>query len=392
MHRRLASLAIVLCCVGGSLGWGAAVYRNSIGFYLQDWIVYDAAGAAARGGQFAVLYDSQRFTEFQAALLSSWVVAPPSLHPWLYPPPFLLLLAPLSRLPFAAAYVAFVAATLGAAVLALARREGGWNWPRGAMVLFFPATVINALTGQNAFLSAALMIGGMRLTERWPIAGGAVLGLLAYKPQLYLLVPVALAAARAWRALAASLLAAALLGAVSAVTFGLQAWRLWLEAIVQGHDPALAAWFADTFLAGYSLYVSAALMGLPDMAARAVQATAAIVAAMAVWRVFRGACSGEQRLAVLLAAAIVATPHLLAYDMVLLAASVVLLWPREGIGAGAFALYAAVWVLPFVRPIQGPVERVAVPVVLLALLYQAAARQRWQSTLSPAANGSRNSR
>ena len=385
-RRRLASLAIVLCGAGGAIGWLAFVERNVIPFYMQDWIVQYAAGTAARGGQLALLYDSQRFTDFQAALLPSWMAAPPSLHPWLYPPPFLLLLAPLSRLPFAAGYAAFILPPLAATVTALARRDGGWDWSRAAIVLFFPATLIDLLTGQNALLSAALMIGGVRLLDRWPSAGGAVLGMLVYKPQLYLLVPVALAAARAWRALAASLLAAALLAAASAAAFGLPAWHLWFDGAVRAGDPALATWFADTFLRGYSLYVSALLAGLPDMAARAVQAAGMATGAVAAWLAFRRSYAADTRLAVLLAATIAATPHLLAYDMVLIAATVILLWPRDGIGPGEFVLYAGVWLLPFLRPYNVALGRLAVPVVLLALLYHAA-RQRWHSTLSPAPNG-----
>jgi hypothetical protein len=392
LRRHLASLAIVMGCAGGMIGWvGIAVARTDFEVYRQDWIVYDAAGAAARAGLIDLLYDSRRFTAFQYETLAPWFAGPPSLHPWLYPPPFLLLLAPLSRLPFAAAFAAFVIPTLAAALVALAWRGigKGWNWPRAAMLLFFPVTLINALTGQNAFLSAALMIGGVRLLERWESVGGAVLGLLIYKPQLYVLVPVALAAARAWRGLAASLLSAAALVAASAAAFGVPAWLLWFERIVRAGDPAVAAWLGDTFLHGYSLYVAAKLLGLPDAAAGAVQAAGALAAAAAVLQVFRGERAGDARLAVLLAAAIVATPHLQAYEMVLLAAAVILLWPqdRRGIGLGAFALFGGVWLLPFLRPFSGLGGRLAVPAVLAALLAAAvvqATRQRWQSTPSPA--------
>lgn len=391
-RRHLASAAIVACCAGGIVGWvGIAVGRNYTEVSLQDWIVYYAAGAAARGGQIDLLYDGRRFTDFQYELLSPWFVGPQLLHPFLYPPPYLLLLAPLSALPFAAAFAVFVLTTLAAALAALAWRGEGarWDWPQTAMLLFFPATLTNALTGQNAFLSAALMIGGVRLVERSQAAGGAVLGLLAYKPQLYLLVPVALAAARAWRALAASLLSAALLAVASVAAFGLPAWLLWFDRTIRASDPAYAAWFGDTFLRGYSLYVSAALLGLPDAAARTVQAGGAVAAAVAVWLAFRRSRVEEWQLAVLLGAAMLATPHLQAYDMVLLAAAVILLWPRgeDGIGLGAFALFGAVWLLPFLRPYNGLGGRLVVPAVLAALLCYAVAqsmRQRWQRTPSPA--------
>ena len=391
-RRRLGSLAIVVCCVGGILGWvGIGGARSYTEIYMQDWIVYYAAGAAARDGLIDLLYDSRRFSDFQYEILAPWFAGPPSLHPFLYPPPYLLVLAPLSRLPFAAAYAAFILSTLAASVAALAWRGSGkgWDWPRGAMLLFFPASLANVLTGQNAFLSAALMTGGGRLLERWQVAGGTVLGLLAYKPQLYLLVPVALAAARAWRALAASLLTAAMLAAASVALFGWPAWLLWLDRTIGTGDPALAAWFGDTFMRGYSLYVSAALLGLSDGTAGLVQAAGAVAAAAAVWLAFRRPRVDEAGVAVLLAAAIVATPHVQAYDMVLLAAAVILLWPRteEGIGLGAFVLFGAVWLLPFFRPYNGPSGRFVVPAALAALLGYAVVqsmRQRWQRTPSPA--------
>ena len=64
------------------------------------------------------------------------------------------------------------------------------------------AAVWVILAGQNTFLSLALFYGGMRLVDRAPAIAGILLGLLAYKPQLFLLIPVALLAARRWRVLA----------------------------------------------------------------------------------------------------------------------------------------------------------------------------------------------
>jgi alpha-1,2-mannosyltransferase len=404
LRRHLASAAIVACGAGGLLGWiGILVARNATELYRQDWIVYYAAGTAAHDGRMALLYDSRRFTGFQYELLAPWFTGPLSLHPFLYPPPYLLFLVPLSRLPFAISFAAFVLASAGAAVLVLAWRGGGkgMNWPRGVMLLCFPATLTTVLTGQNALLSAALMIGGVRLLERQQAAGGAMLGLLAYKPQLFLLVPVALAAARAWRGLAASLLTAALLVVASAALFGPAAWLLWLAQTIRAEDPAYVVWFADTFLRGYSLYVCAALFGLSDAAAMSVQALGAVAAAASVWWAFRHPRAADAQLAILLVATIIATPHLQAYEMVLLAAALILLWgsAEDGIGFGAFAIAAAVWLLPFLRPYIWPSGRVVVPAVLAALLCAAiaqATRQRWHSTPSlapvPVPSGSRKRR
>ncbi|WP_029586365.1 glycosyltransferase 87 family protein [Bradyrhizobium sp. URHD0069] len=61
------------------------------------------------------------------------------------------------------------------------------------------AVFINAVGGQNSTWTAALFGGGLSPLERRPLLAGGLLGLLIYKPQLGLLIPVALAG-RHWRA------------------------------------------------------------------------------------------------------------------------------------------------------------------------------------------------
>ena len=73
---------------------------------------------------------------------------------------------------------------------------------QGALLLALaaPAVFINAVGGQNSTWTAALFGSGLSLLERRPLLAGGLLGLLIYKPQLGLLIPVALLAGRHWRA------------------------------------------------------------------------------------------------------------------------------------------------------------------------------------------------
>jgi alpha-1,2-mannosyltransferase len=376
LARVWGPLAIILCGVGGFLAWVgvATVVAKRIGPVLhQDWIVFYSAGTAIRDGMPGLLYDGARFTAFQATLLGPWFTGPVTLHPFLYPPPFLLLLAPLSLLPFGVTYVGFSVVTGLAAMAALARREaGGFDWPRGIMGLCFIPACTNVLTGQNGFLSAALTIGGLRLIERRPFAGGAVLGCMSYKPQLFLLVPVALVAARAWKALFACCLAALALALLSALIWGPETWVLWLKESALARDRSYGQWFRETFMGGYGVYVVAARFGAPDILAKALQALAMAIGAGAVWWAYGRDGRTEAKLAVLLSAAMLASPHLEAYDMVLLAAAAILTFTLvEGrIGGLEFVLYAAIWVLPALRP-SLTVAGCIVPVVLLGSLVMA---------------------
>ena len=54
----------------------------------------------------------------------------------------------------------------------------------------------NITHGHNGFLTAALFGSGLPLLPTRPVHAGALLGLLAYKPQYGLLIPLALAARR----------------------------------------------------------------------------------------------------------------------------------------------------------------------------------------------------
>ena len=46
-----------------------------------------------------------------------------------------------------------------------------------------PAALFDVGTGQNAFLTTAILVAGFGLLPRRPILAGIVLGLLSYKPQ-----------------------------------------------------------------------------------------------------------------------------------------------------------------------------------------------------------------
>src|SRR5207244_366457 len=81
-------------------------------------------------------------------------------------------------------------------------------------------TSVNVIVGQNAFLTLALLLAGVGLLGRRDFAAGAILGLLSYKPQLAIMVPVALLAARHWRAIAGAALSASFAVALSPALFG----------------------------------------------------------------------------------------------------------------------------------------------------------------------------
>lgn len=347
--------ARVVIAVAGATGLGAWAFYAVVFARepLQDWMVYYTAARSFFEGNLPLLLDGDRLTAAINARFAGWLSWPLPLHPWVYPPSFLLLLLPFGLLSFGVAYAAFMLASFAALVAALwlgAGRDRPWVAALG--VALAPASAVTVALGQNAFLSGALLVGGFGLLGRRPVLGGALLGVLTYKPQLWLLVPVALVALRQWRALASALAAALLLAAASVVVLGPGPWRGWV-ALMTGSSELYQNWLAAGRLHGESVYACLVLLGASDRLANLAQAAAIGSAALYVFWSFRQPLAAELRLAGLLAATVFAAPHVIAYDAVMLAAAATLLVMRgmaEGFRTGEAAAALLAWASPLINP------------------------------------------
>jgi hypothetical protein len=307
------------------------------------------------------VYDPASLKAFQLAL----GMDPGTNYPFPYPPSFLLALAPFGLTPYLPAYVLIIGGTL--AVYVWATAGPGWRWPVLMGALLAPTTTITIVAGQVGLLAAGLLAGGFRLAATRPIAAGMLFGLATYKPQIGVLVPIALAAAGLWRAVAAACATVVVLVAVSSAVFGPVIWLAWVANIVQ---------YAGQFAAESSeiLYlmptVSAALsrLGATPPAAHAVQFVAAIAASGLVWRYFR---NGPSPLAAsaLFVATFLATPHAFVYDMPIVATA--MLWfivdrhrARDTFGSGEIAVMIVAMIAP-ITLVAGPS---AFPLALLSLI------------------------
>jgi alpha-1,2-mannosyltransferase len=355
-------IAGAVCLAFGIYGWAVfalsfrhdgliAPRTNAPGV---DFMVFYLGARAALAGGLDLLYDGAGFTAALNHMVGAWLTAPLPLHPWVYPPPFLLLLLPLGMLPFAASYALYSVAGGVAIVAAVVAGERGWRRTLlgGAMILS-PAASIAIMVGQNALFVGAALIGGMRLIATRPALGGALLGLAAVKPQLFLMVPVALVASRQWRALAGAFTMALALAAASALAFGLAPWRQWLAVMLDPANPIHRGWTALSLRWGDSVYSAAGALGASSGAALAAQVAALLLAGAGVAWMFSRPSRADLRLALLLAAAVLAAPHVSAYDGVLLAEAAALFFCRalEAPARGQdTALALALWLTPLAGP------------------------------------------
>jgi hypothetical protein len=237
-----------------------------------------------------------------------------------------------------------------------------------------PACLVNAVGGQNGFLTGALLLGGVLAMEKRPILGGALFGLLTWKPQLGLGLPLALLALRAWKTIAAACVVTALLIGVSIAVFGLEPWRQYLGE-TSAYQLQLLKNFRGFFTTMMtSVLAEARVWRIPYTTAVLIQAAVSIpVAVASAWAVTR---TGDvrQRAFVLASAAPLITPYAFNYDLTALTAC--LIWrfldnpPREI--SWKNLIFRLGWLLPVVlMPLNrwhvGIAPAVLIPVFCIAV-------------------------
>jgi hypothetical protein len=347
---RLERAAVALALAAFALfaayeAWRASIPVATGDFLRTDFFAQWSFALFAHARPAAEIYDALALYGFQRDLA-------PALRqtfPFPYPPVYLLYLWPLGWLPVRAAYLLWMAAT-GALYLAASLPRGGGAAAK-ALAVLAPAVAVNIAYGQNGFLTAAALAGGVRLLGRRPVAAGVAFGFLLFKPQFGIFVPLALLAAGQWRTMAAAAATVAGLTAAGALAFGTAAWAAWLS-VLPGH-----AAYVDTAVNGYfkPTLRGALLLGGADAALIAwMQYAVLALAALSVWAAFRrGGRDGDLRRAgtVLLAATFATAPFAFLYDLPALVPAAIALWRLRPAGASRLldrAAAAAVLAVPAV--------------------------------------------
>lgn len=240
-----------------------------------------------------------------------------------YPPPIVLLLAPLGALPTGLGYLLFVGASLLAFLWVLRRAAGGLT--ARALATALPAILINVACGQNGLLTGTL-IGFALLAGSGGRDGRAGLasGLMVIKPHLAVALAVHALAARRWTWAAVAVAIAAGVMLLSWGVFGPSAWTGFLHATREASTFLHARMFP--LFRMVSVYASLRSAGAPELAAFGAQTIAALLALVGVARL---AMAGTPRRAAGFAAlaGVLVSPYAFDYDLTLFALGLVILWP-----------------------------------------------------------------
>jgi Glycosyltransferase family 87 len=191
--ERVRVYAVVMIVVSAiSIAWtltgrglddpaGHAVGTDFVSFWTVSWAVLN--------GHQDAIYNSSALAALEQTVIPRSAA---EFYAWQYPPIALLVVYPLALLPYLWALSVWLLTGAICYLSALWRIIPRW-WTLW-FGLAFPAVLLTITHGQSAFLTTALLTWGLLLLRDQPIIAGILLGALGFKPQLGLLVPIALIA------------------------------------------------------------------------------------------------------------------------------------------------------------------------------------------------------
>jgi hypothetical protein len=299
-ERILAYCKILALCSAVSL---YPIFQQAMSAEGSDFLAFWSAARLTIIGAADQVYNPSSLSMVQAALGRHDVFA------FVSPPPLLLVIWPLGYLSFPVAWLVWVVVTYAAWLWLTRRLYAALEWPIAA----YPGALLAAWHAQTGFLTSALQAGAANWLETRPFRAGLLIGALVVKPQLVVLFPVALLAARQWRAVAGALTSVVALFALSWLFFGTatmlaypQAWAV-SEYLLRTESESF-------FVRQETVYAMVRLILGTDAAAIMQTAVTALVVVL-TWAAWSRSGPLEGKLALLFAATPLATPYLFSYDL-----------------------------------------------------------------------------
>ena len=365
-RMRLVPLAVMIAALV-AFGFLAAT-SNGLNDYQGRPLGTDFSNVYAAGTYVLDGHPESAFDPPQQHAREQVIFGPATpFYGWCYPPFLLFVSAALALMPYVVALAVWQGTTLllylGAiwAILRSAAPAGGGRtsplmrdplWL--LLALAFPAVFVNIGHGHNGFLTAFLIGMALVVLDRRPVLAGVLFGLVSYKPQFGLLIPLVLIATGRWRTFAAATATIMLLVLVSTIAFGPQIWDVFFASTHFTRIFVLEA--GDT---GWhkiqSVFSWVRMWGGSVPLAYAVQGAVTIALAVALVWLWRSNAAFPLKAAALAIGTILATPYSLDYDMMLLAPAIAYL-AADGIVRGFIpwekTALALLWFVPlFARTI-----------------------------------------
>ena len=327
---------------------------------VHDYLAFWAAGKRIYADQAALLYDWNIQSQYEAQLVGT--AAPIELY-ILYPPHFLFTITAFAWLPYLPASLLFLLVSIAGYSLSLRLIVG--DWQKAAIISIAGGGAFYCLWWvQNGFLTAALLSAGVALLGSQPILAGIFLGLLTIKPQLGLLIPIALLASRNWRTITSATCTFLSVALAAELYLGTGMWARFIESLFE----------ASEFLGGGNLWFkqqSLFAIMLPMLGTKtawAVHIAFALLVGVIVFDLWRREGDIWAKSGALISASLLVSPYLYPYDAVSLtaAAAMILYRTDSRLSAGERLAAFTCCVLPMGARV---LFSAAVPLAALGLLF-----------------------
>jgi arabinofuranan 3-O-arabinosyltransferase len=303
----------------------------------MDFRTFWAAARLAFQGDPLAAFDMTRLSGEHGFYDDSWL-------PWVYPPGYLMLITPLGAFSFATSF--FVSTLISVGMIAVAVRPfTAGNRAVWLAMALSPAYIAALVIGQNSLLWLACFLAALAALrdDRWILAG-VLVGCLTLKPQLGVMIAVALLAAGLWRTILAASITAILLAALPTALVGLEYWPLFLDRLSEQGDRVLSGiGTTDLMVGSFYLMVRS---GVAPETALIVQTGVAALCALAVAFVWRSGRVGfDAKAATLVTAIFLSAPYLWFYEAALMPVAGLFLFRAGILGRSApqLALLLLFW-------------------------------------------------
>ena len=329
----------------------------------NEYVGVRAAGELALMGRGADAYD---WTLHRAQEVITTAHRVNNYFAWPYPPTYLFVAAILASLPFMASVFSWIGLTLALyawSVSRIARLRAAGLW-----AIATPATLINAFVAHTGFWTAGVMGIGLDALAVRPLLAGVLFGLLTMKPQLGLLIPVALIAGGHWRAFGAAAATAVALALASIAVFGVEPWlQFWPQMARTSAHVRDGQVIMELLVTPYGFVRS---LGLGDAPSLGVQVIASLGVTATVFRLWRSEAPMALKAAGLASASVLVTPYVFVYDLTHLSIAIAFLVRHTGpagltrleitVMIAAMAMILALAVLPLPLGFVGSAQIAAI--------------------------------
>jgi alpha-1,2-mannosyltransferase len=324
--RRLAlwgtALAVASWIVHVHDSWGPGLGDRFGRFRAADYVQFYVSGSLTLHGRADQLYDiSAHVEELHRRIGTQATVTPPLPN---YGPQVAAVFVPLAALPFPVSLAVFTLLSVcsyAAAVFLLLRSNPPLQRYRhvvGILAVAYPAFAVTLRYGQlSTFTLLLTSLTAWSLYRDRAFAAGLWFGLLAFKPPLLPVVVLAAIIARQWRfVLGVCAVAAGQMILALAVGGGETMGRYIQVLRTLAATPDLVILFPET---SHSVRGFLRLLGVPAAPSSVASAITLVLAAAAGGVAWRRTTQRVWMFGWLILATVLASPHLLTYDLLLLA-------------------------------------------------------------------------